>query len=168
MHQDQEGLLRCPVLMLSTGYEPLFQTTWKRALTAVFGGRAEIVESHKTLKIGTPSGSFPYPVKVRFITGVVAGKIKSLDRCAPLSRKNIYLRDKGVCQYCCKSVTLKAGTVDHIIPKSRGGPHSWENVVLSCNKCNQKKGASRLRDTGMLLKKMPRVPGLSEMIYTKS
>jgi len=168
MHHTPEGLLRCPVLMLSTGYEPLFKTTWKRALTAVFGGRAEIVESHKSLKIGTSSGSFPYPVKVRFISGIIAGKIRNINRHAPLSRKNIYIRDKGVCQYCHKSLTFKACTVDHITPKSRGGAHSWENVTLSCSKCNQRKGASSPLEAGMILKKRPRAPSLCEMLYMKS
>ena len=155
------------VLMLSTGFEPLFQTTWKRALTAVFGGRAEIIESHDTKTIGTASGHFPYPTKVRFITGVVVGKIGGIKRHAPLSKKNLFLRDGGICQYCEKNLTLKACTVDHILPKSRGGMNTWENVALACTKCNQKKGARLPKEANMILKKPPIKPPLKELLYTR-
>lgn len=157
--------MRQLVLMLSTGFEPLFQTTWKRALTAVFGGRAEIIESHDTMTIGTASGHFPYPTKVRFTTGIVIGKIGGIKNYAPLSKKNLFLRDTGMCQYCSKKLTLKTCTVDHILPKSRGGTNIWENVVLACTKCNQKKGACLPREINMLLRKTPSKPPLREILY---
>ena len=159
--------LRKPVLMLSTGFEPLFQTTWKRALTAVFGGRAEIVESHETLMIGTSSGTFPFPTKVRFTSGIIAGKIKNINKHAQLSRKNVFLRDHGECQYCFIKLTLSNSTIDHVVPKSRGGCHEWENVVLACEKCNQKKGSRLLKETSMCLRSKPRKPSLNDLIYTR-
>ena len=167
MHSNAYAL-RMPVLMLSTGFEPLFQTTWKRALTAVFGGRAEVVETHKTLTIGTSSGKLPYPTKVRFITGIVAGKIRGFRQHARLSRKNVFLRDKGKCQYCLDKLTLSTSTIDHITPKSRGGPNIWENVVLACNKCNQKKGPRLPREAKMTLHTKPARPGIGDLLYTRT
>ena len=153
-----------PVLMLSTGYEPLFQTNWKRAITAVVRGRAEVVETHHILTIGTVGGSIPFPTKVRFITGIVTGKIRNFSRAAKLSRKSLFLRDSGTCQYCGTRLSLKSCTIDHITPKSKGGIHEWKNVVLSCTKCNQKKGSKLLRETSLNLKRHPYAPLLFEVL----
>lgn len=131
---------KTPVLMLSTGYEPLFQTNWRRALSAILGGRAEVIEIHDFLTIGTSRGPIPFPVKVRFITGIIAASIKKFSSAAPLTKRNLFIRDTGICQYCSTRVTLKTGTIDHFVPKSKGGQHIWKNVVLACTKCNQKKG----------------------------
>ena len=155
---------KTPVLMLSTGFEPLFQTNWRRAITAVFGGRAEIIETHDYLTIGTTRGAIPFPIKVRFITGIIAAKVKKLGRNAALSKRNLYLRDDGKCQYCNTEVTLKSGTVDHVIPRSKGGTHTWENVVLACTKCNQKKGNKWAAEFRLKLTKIPRAPSLFEII----
>jgi len=159
--------LKNPVLMLSSGFEPLFQTTWMRALTAVFGGRAEVIESHETLTIGVVNGSYPYPVKVRFTSGVIVARIRGISSDALLSRKNIYLRDNGSCQYCATKLSFNSATVDHVIPKSRGGSNLWENVVLACEKCNQKKGARSPKEANMPLQKRPRAPSINELIYRR-
>ena len=155
---------KTPVLMLSTGFEPLFQTNWKRALNAILGGRAEVVEIHDFLTIGTSRGPIPFPVKVRFITGVIAARIKKFSSHAALSKKNIYVRDKGKCQYCDVSVTLKTATIDHVVPKSKSGTHVWTNVVIACGKCNQKKGSKLPSDFHLKLSKKPRAPSLYEIV----
>jgi 5-methylcytosine-specific restriction endonuclease McrA len=153
-----------PVLMLSTGFEPLFQTNWRRALVAVFGGRAEVIEAHDSLTIGTSRGQIPFPLKVRFITGIIAAKVRQFKHSAILSRRNLMLRDGGKCQYCGVNVSLKNSTIDHVVPKSRGGKHSWENVVLACSKCNQKK-ADKMPDSFYLkLSKRPVAPTLYDII----
>lgn len=151
------------VLVLSTGYEPLFKTSWKRAVTAVVCGRAEIVEQRDGFFIKTGSGKFPFPTKVRFISGVFAGKIKKFKGKPKLSKKNLWLRDKGECQYCCRNLTIGKCTIDHVVPKSKGGSHTWENVVLSCSKCNQKKAANLLADCNMALCSIPREPDTVEL-----
>ena len=153
-----------PVLMLSTGYEPLFQTNWKRAITAVVRGRAEVVETHDDLTIGTTSGKVPFPTKVRYTSGILAGKIRSISRTVKLSRKSLFLRDKGVCQYCDKTLSYKSCTIDHVVPKSRGGLHHWKNVVLCCTKCNQKKGSNLLKESGLSLKRLPYEPALFDVL----
>ena len=147
------------VLVLSTGYEPLFKTCWKRAISAVLSGRAEIVEKHESLWIGTSSGRMECPTKVRFVTGFIAAKIKNKDFALRRpTKKSLWHRDLGTCQYCSKRVTLSNATIDHVIPKSRGGDHTWENLVIACSKCNSKKGSRLLTECNMPLKKDPCPP----------
>lgn len=160
-------LEKTPVLMLSTGFEPLFQTNWKRALNAVLGGRAEVVESHDFLTIGTTRGPIPFPLKVRFITGIIAARVRKFSACAALTKKNLFIRDKGKCQYCDINVSLKSSTIDHVVPKSKGGAHMWQNVVLACEKCNQKKGAKLPKDFHLKLSTAPRAPTLYEIINVR-
>lgn len=146
------------VLVLSTGYEPLFKTNWKRAITAVFCGRAEVVETHETLCITTGSGKIQFPTIVRFLTGVLVGRLKNVSRKATPSKKTIWLRDNGQCQYCEKKLSIKDSTIDHVMPKSKGGKHTWENVVIACRKCNQKKGSKLPKECGMMPKEIPKLP----------
>jgi len=153
-----------PVLMLSTGYEPLFQTNWKRAMCAIFSGRAEVIETHDFLIIGSSSGPIPLPIKARFTTGIIAATVKSLNSGAVLSKRALFLRDKGICQYCEKKISLSVGTIDHVIPKSREGAHSWQNVVWSCEKCNQRKGNKLISESSFRLLKRPHQPTIYEVI----
>mgnify|MGYP003389081240 CR=1 FL=1 len=155
---------KTPVLMLSTGYEPLFQTNWRRALSAILGGRAEVIEIHDFLTIGTSRGPIPFPVKVRFITGIIAASVKKFSSTAPLTKKNLFIRDSGICQYCSVNVTLKTGTIDHFVPKSKGGQHIWKNVVLACTKCNQKKGSKMPINFHLKVTNTPREPTLYEIV----
>ena len=152
------ALNSCQVLVLSTGYEPLFKTNWKRAISAVFCGRAEVVETHDSLYIGTNSGRIQFPTIVRFLTGVVAAKIKNINRGSRPNKKTVWMRDEGLCQYCEKKMSLSESTIDHVIPKSKGGSHTWENVVISCRKCNQKKGSKLPKECGMTPRKNPKLP----------
>ena len=79
--KDTKSLLdSLPVLVLSTGYEPLFKTSWKRAITAVYSGRAEVVETHSHLFIRTGTEKIEFPTIVRFVTGVISAKIKNVCR----------------------------------------------------------------------------------------
>lgn len=146
------------VLVLSTGYEPLFKTCWKRAISAVMSGRAEIVEMHESLWIGTSSGKIACPTKVRFTTGIIAAKLKLDASGRKPSKKGLWHRDAGQCQYCQKVVTISNATIDHVIPKSRGGGHTWENLVIACSKCNGKKGSRLLEECNMSLNKKPCPP----------
>ena len=155
----RESLLNThQVLFLSTGYEPLFKTNWKRAITAVYSGRAEIVETHDTLWIGSGTKKIQFPTIVRFLTGVISAKLKNVRLSKKPSKKGIWLRDKGKCQYCEKKMTIKECTIDHVIPKSRQGGHTWENVVIACQKCNQKKGNKLPRECNMFPIEKPKPP----------
>ena len=157
--QRKTQLEQHKVLVLSTGYEPLFKTCWKRAISAVLSGRAEVVEIHKTLWIGTASGKIECPVSVRFTTGVIASKIRNLsNKKNRPTKKALWYRDLGKCQYCSKEVNIGSATLDHVIPKSRGGDHTWENLVIACSKCNGKKGSRLLEECNMNLLAKPVAP----------
>ena len=145
--------------MLSTGYEPLFKTCWKRAISAVLSGRAEVIEKHDTLWIGTSSGKIKCPTKVRFVTGFIFAKLKIKDMALKRpTKKSLWNRDGGKCQYCEKQVSISIATIDHVVPKSRGGGHTWENLVIACSKCNGKKGSRLLEECNMQLKQKPEKP----------
>lgn len=146
------------VLVLSTGFEPMFKTGWQRALSAVMSGRAEIIESHDTLWIGTPTGKVECPTVVRFTTGVIAAKLKVDCSLRRPTKKLLWIRDEGKCQYCSKNVTCSSATIDHVLPKSRGGKHTWDNLVISCSRCNGKKGDRLPKECNMNLLKEPAPP----------
>ena len=143
------------VLLLNQTYEPLNIVSVRRAIKLIFSLKAEIVYSNNKLikseKIAIPEPSvirLKYYVKVKF-------------REPPLSKKNIILRDKRTCQYC--GTQKGPFTVDHIIPKSRGGKETWENLVCACVKCNLKKGDLTPEEAGMKLLSKPRKPTYFEL-----
>lgn len=152
-----------PVLFLSSGYEPMYRTHWKRAVSAVFCGRAEIIEEHDSFKIFTSSGPIPFPTVIRYTSGILLGKIRKLPTSPKLTKKNVWLRDDGRCQYCERTINLSDATVDHVVPKSRGGQNAWENVALACSKCNQKKGSRLLENTSLNILRKPFKPKMDSV-----
>ena len=156
-----------PVLFLSSGHEPMFRTNWKRAITAVLGGRAEIIEAHGHFKILTSSGAIPFPVVVKFTTGIILGKMKKIDRSPKITKRNVWSRDRGACQYCATNLSLSEATIDHVVPKSKGGSHAWTNVALACSKCNQKKGSKLLENLSINLYKQPGVPTIDKVLFRR-
>jgi 5-methylcytosine-specific restriction endonuclease McrA len=151
-----EALESVEVMVLSTGYEPLFRTTWQRAMSDVMSGRAETVEIHETLTVGTAGGKLDLPTKIRMLSGVVKARIRKcryeLNR---PGKRVLWQRDGGRCQYCSVKVTLSEATVDHVIPRARGGQHNWMNLVIACSPCNQRKGCRTPSECGMQLLSEP-------------
>lgn len=125
------------VLVLNSSYEPLNITSWKRAVVLLLKQKAQIL-SHRVIRL------LNY-VKIPFKKVILTKPTKSA----------IYRRDGNKCQYCSSTKNL---TIDHIIPKSKGGDNSWENMCLSCSTCNTKKGDKFLEQTGMKLLKAPSAP----------
>ncbi|MEA1964431.1 MAG: HNH endonuclease [Candidatus Aerophobetes bacterium] len=80
------------------------------------------------------------------------------------TRRNIYKRDKNICQYCGKKFKTEELNIDHVVPLSRGGKHSWSNVVCSCISCNLRKGSKTLRGAGMSLIRKPRKPSWQSFV----
>ena len=155
----RELINRQQILVLSFGFEPLYKTNWKRALSAIVCGRAETIEAHETLCLGTPNGKMKLPTKVRFLTDFVAAKLRRIRFKQRPTKRSLWLRDEGKCQYCEKPLGLKTSTIDHIKPKSRGGDHSWSNLVIACVRCNQIKGNSLPLECKMIPIKRPGSPG---------
>ncbi len=135
------------VLVLNASYEPLNITSWRRAIILLLKEKAEQVEHNGRFVYG----NIPFPTVIR-LRHYVAVPYKEI----PLTRRNVLHRDGFTCQYCaCTGDDL---TIDHVIPRSRGGGDSWENVVSACVRCNVKKGNRTPREAGMPLLHTPRRP----------
>lgn len=138
------------VLVLNQNYEPLSICTAKRAIVLVFLGKAEIVEK-LALEVRTVSRAYPLPSVVRLYMYITIPRKKIL-----LTRKNILKRDGYRCQYCGQKRTPL--TLDHVIPKNKGGSDSWENLVCACARCNNRKGQRTPEEARMTLHRLPRRP----------
>lgn len=135
------------VLVLNATFLPINICSWKRAIILVFKGKAESIENSKKY---VNSGKYNLPLVIK-----LRGYIPIPYNGVVFTRKNVFLRDNYTCQYCGKGNNL---TIDHIIPTSRGGEDSWENVVTCCVRCNNKKGDKSLEESSMKLKSIPYKP----------
>ncbi len=136
------------VLVLNASYEPLNITTWRRALVMMIKGKAESIEEDSTRKVREDI-MLPTVIRLRQFVQVPFREL-------PLTRKHILQRDSHSCQYCgYKGEKL---SIDHVIPRSRGGNDSWENVITACLSCNVMKGNRTPQEANMPLRKVPRRP----------
>ncbi len=144
-------MLSDPVLVVNQNYEPLITTSVKRAIVMVYMGKASMVEARRGRKIRSISRAIDEPsiVRLELYTRVPYRQVM-------LNRKNVIRRDNGVCQYC--GSTTGNMTVDHVIPKLRGGGDTWENLVCACERCNNKKGNRTPEEAGLPLINRPRKP----------
>ena len=138
------------VLILNQDYQPLSVCNVRRSLLLLFLEKAEMLHNRPDYKIRTVSSEFDFPsvIRLRKYTRIPFKNIV-------LTRKNVMRRDGNRCQYCGSSSDL---TIDHVIPKSRNGKDTWDNLVTACNKCNHKKGNKTPSEGGMNLKKEPYRP----------
>lgn len=124
------------VLVLNHAYMPINRVSWQTAFGWLFTGKAEVVETYSDRVVRSATEVFPVPSIVRFLKKV-AGSI--WNRGVRFNRKNVYLRDKGRCQYCGKSVPTSEFTYDHVMPRALGGKTTWDNIVVACIPCNSRK-----------------------------
>jgi len=149
------------VLLLNQTYEPLNIVSLRRAIKLLVLLKAELVYFDENQLIKSSSISIPRPVVIR-----LKRYIHLKYREPPLTKKNILLRDNYTCQYC--GTRKPPLTIDHVIPKSRGGKDTWENLVTACVKCNAKKGDRTPEEAGMKLLSKPRKPTYFELIIMRS
>ena len=136
-------------LVLNATYEPLCVVPSRRAVVLVLDHKAEVL--HDTgLVLHSERLSVAVPSVVRLRTYV---KVPYRRR-APLNRRGVFARDGHRCQYCGGA----AESIDHVVPRSRGGEHTWDNVVAACRPCNVRKRDRLLTETSMRLKHRPDVP----------
>lgn len=140
-----------PVLVLNKSYEPLVICSVKRAVVLVYLGKAKLVERRDGHRIRSVSTSFAEPSVVR-LDHYARVPFKNV----MLNRKNIIRRDEGRCQYC--GTMSRPMTVDHVIPRLRGGRDVWENLVCACDRCNNKKGDLTPEEAGLSLIREPARP----------
>ena len=142
--------ISAPVLVLNQNYQPLNICNVRRAVVLVCVGKAEII-TNGNMEIKSISSILPEPTVIRLSHMVKRPPSKS-----KLSRKAVFFRDKFTCQYCNNKTTQL--TLDHVIPRSKGGAHTWENVTSACIKCNHKKASKTPREASMKLISKPMAP----------
>ncbi len=142
--------MNSPVLLLNGNYEPLHVCTTKRAMGLVLAGKAMVVENGRGY-IHTVSAVYERPsvIRLRYVVQRPRPRVR-------LSKREILRRDEYRCQYCGREVPNM--TVDHVVPRYRGGEYRWENLVAACPQCNRRKGGRRLEETGMRLIRKPFEP----------
>ena len=138
------------VLVLNASYEPLNVCSVRRAYVLVYKGKAEVIE-HLNRELRSATSSFRWPHVIRLLEYVRVPK--AVQR--KISRRALFARDDWRCQYCGSSGRL---TLDHVVPRSRGGASVWENVVTSCAPCNHRKGNGLLHEAKMHLRRQPHAP----------
>jgi len=136
-------------LVLNASYEPLCVVSSRRALMLIIDEKAELLHATERL-FRAAHIAFAEPSVVRLWHYV---KVPYQARIS-LNRRAVFARDNHRCQYCGAS----AENIDHVIPKSRGGAHSWENVVASCRPCNSRKRDRSPEESGMRLHRVPSAP----------
>jgi 5-methylcytosine-specific restriction endonuclease McrA len=140
------------VLVLSNTYQPLSRVPWQEGISLLFSGRCEVVEEYADRFVHSACETFNVPCIIRFLRKVSS---KIWKRRVKFSRKNVWLRDKGRCQYCSTKVPMTDFTYDHVVPQCRGGKTKWDNIVVACIPCNQRKGSKTLIQARMRLKTLP-------------
>ena len=140
------------VLLLNATFEPLQLVSERRAVVLMLAGRAEpIVTPEHPNVCRSASVVVQIPAIVRLHDMV---KLPSKVRTPPLTRRSLLLRDSYRCAYCLEH----ADTIDHVVPRSRGGRHEWTNVVAACRRHNMQKGDRLLEEMGWRMHFEPRVP----------
>jgi 5-methylcytosine-specific restriction endonuclease McrA len=140
------------VLVLNATYEPLNVCTVRRALVLLLKGKAEVLEIGKGL-LRSETMELSKPDVIRLVSYVRVPRDVHRRR---ITRRAVLARDDWTCQYC--GDTRSKLTVDHVLPKSRGGGSDWGNIVASCAPCNRRKGNRLPREAGMHPQKAPRAP----------
>jgi len=147
---SRPSVLQEPVLVLNATFEPINVTAVRRALVLMLKGvaQAEELNSHD---VHSATSAVSVPSVIRLLS---YRHIPQQTRA--LSRKNILLRDRNTCQFCGRVFPASELTLDHVMPRSRGGHSSWENLVACCYHCNNRKGDRTPEEAGLHLVKRPR------------
>jgi 5-methylcytosine-specific restriction endonuclease McrA len=150
------------VLVLDMNYRPVGFKSWQDAVKNYFEGRADIIkEDESGAKLHSPSFEMGMPrvIKVR------NAWVKRRKTSVPFSRRNVYVRDGGECQYCGHELSLSEMTLDHVVPRTQGGISSWTNLVCSCVRCNKRKAGRTPSQAGMPLLHKPLEPKADDPKY---
>ncbi|MFN2147737.1 MAG: HNH endonuclease [Anaerolineales bacterium] len=143
-------MMNLPVLVLNANYEPLNVCSTRRAINLYLSGKAEMLLNGRGY-IYTVRERFPRPSVIR-----LGYMVKRPYPRVRLSKREIFRRDHFTCQYC--GAQTKHLTLDHVVPRHRGGEYSWFNLVTACQKCNLRKGGRTLEDASMTLRHPPFEP----------
>ena len=146
------GRLTAPVLVLNLNYVPVNVCTVRRAIVLVAKGKAELLEprsSESTVRTFNASLDAPSIIRLVYL-------VKRPFAPRRLSKKEVFLRDHYTCQYCGKR--SQHLTLDHVVPRRQQGPHTWDNVVAACGRCNLDKAGRTPEEANMKLRRSPTAP----------
>ncbi len=149
------------MLVLNATYEPINVCTVRRAVVLLLKAKAEVIEQSER-QLHSTSMSMTRPAVIRLVTYV---KVPRDTHRRKITRRAVFARDDWTCQYCGSRAQL---TVDHVVPRSKGGDSSWNNIVAACAPCNRRKGDSSPRQAGMALARAPRTPNPDVFIQVAS
>ncbi len=150
-------MINLPVLVLNQNYEPFNICRVRRAVVLLYWGKAEMLENGSGF-IHSASNIFPVPSVIRLAYLIKRPRVKR-----KLTRLEVFHRDRYTCQYCGKET--RQLTLDHVIPRYRGGEHFWENVVSACMRCNRRKAGKTPTEAGMRLIHRPSPPHNNTFCY---
>ncbi len=150
-------MINLPVLVLNQNYEPLNICQVRRAVVLLYDGKAEMMEDGSGF-IQSARQTYPVPSVIR-----LAHMIKRPRPRPKLTRFEVFNRDHHTCQYCGKESGQL--TLDHVIPRYRGGEHAWENIVSACVPCNRRKAGRTPSEAGMMLARQPSAPHSSPLFH---
>lgn len=150
--------MNATVLVLDYSYQPIRVVSWRDAFCWWFSGKIEILKEYEDIVARTANKVFKVPSVIRLLKNFY---IKyDISKRIKFNRINLWLRDAGRCQYCGEEISLRSLTIDHVIPKSLSGKTTWENTVVSCFRCNQKKQNRTPEQAGMRLLTKPAKPSI--------
>jgi len=155
------SVLQNSVVVFSCNYLPIAKVNLRRAITLLVTGRAEPLDldPHRW-RVRSPS-------LVLEISGHIRLTVAHVERAwklPPVNRREVLRRDGYRCQYCGTNGFL---TIDHVLPRSRGGPHTWDNVVAACNACNSRKGDRTPEEAAMPLTRSPKAPPHPAIVFAE-
>jgi len=151
--------LTSSVLLLNATYEPLSVVSVRRAIILLLKEKAEVLEAAER-RIRSERLSLPTPLVIRLVYYVRVPRRLSI----PVTRRTVLIRDNYTCQYCGAQPGKANLTIDHVIPKVRGGTMVWENVACACKACNIRKGARTPKEARMHLRSKPGRPRYVAMV----
>ncbi len=149
------------MLVLNATYEPINVCTVRRATVLLLKHKAELVEQ-SAWHLRSEHTRMPRPVVIRLMTFVNVPRDTHRRK---ITRRAVFARDGWTCQYCGSRTNL---TVDHVIPRSKGGPSTWENIVASCAPCNRRKGDQLPVQANMIPRNHPKAPNPQVFIHVAS
>jgi 5-methylcytosine-specific restriction endonuclease McrA len=149
------------VLVLNATFEPINVCTVRRAVVLLLKEKAEVIEQADR-ELHSERMTMSRPAVIRLVSYV---RVPRDVHRRKITRRAVFARDGWACQYCGSRSSL---TVDHVVPRSKGGGSTWDNIVASCAPCNRRKGDQLPKQVGMHLVRPPRVPGPQVFIHVAS
>lgn len=147
-------------LLIDRNYMALAIIPWQKVVKLLVKGKAEGIDSEKDITVKTGSGAFSIPSVIRLLVTIPWRAHKSRLK---FSRRNVMIRDEYKCQYCDIKLGKQGGTIDHVIPRARGGQTTYTNCVASCKECNNKKADKTPEQVGLKLEIKPKRPGFTTL-----